>query len=98
MQVLLLSEKTGLNYITVRNFEMAQAACPWTPPTADQPGLLGQLSKGWIIENNIIHDAKCSGISLGKEASTGHNLSTLTHRKPGYQYQMEAVFRARQIG
>ena len=92
-------EKTGLNYITVRDFEMAQAACPWTPPTADQPGLLGtNWSKGWIIENNKIHDAKCSGISIGKEASTGHNLCTRTHRKPGYQYQMEAVFRARQIG
>ena len=78
---------------------MAQAACPWTPPTADQPGLLGtNWSKGWIIENNKIHDAKCSGISIGKEASTGHNLCTRTHRKPGYQYQMEAVFRARQIG
>ena len=92
-------EKTGLNYITVRGFEMAQAACPWTPPTADQPGLLGtNWSKGWIIENNKIHDAKCSGISIGKEASTGHNICTRTHRKPGYQYQMEAVFRARQIG
>ena len=92
-------EKTGLNYITVRGFEMAQAACPWTPPTADQPGLLGtNWSKGWIIENNKIHDAKCRGISIGKEASTGHNLCTRTHRKPGYQYQMEAVFRARQIG
>lgn len=92
-------EKTGLNYITVRGFEMAQAACPWTPPTADQPGLLGtNWSKGWIIESNKIHDAKCSGISIGKEASTGHNLCTRTHRKPGYQYQMEAVFRARQIG
>lgn len=92
-------EKSGLNYITVRGFEMAQAACPWTPPTADQPGLLGtNWSKGWIIENNKIHDAKCSGISIGKEASTGHNLCTRTHRKPGYQYQMEAVFRARQIG
>ena len=34
-------EKPGMNYITVRGFEMAQAACPWTPPTADQPGLLG---------------------------------------------------------
>ena len=92
-------EKTGLNYITVRGFEMAQAACPWTLPTADQPGLLGtNWSKGWIIESNKIHDAKCSGISIGKEASTGHNLCTRTHRKPGYQYQMEAVFRARQIG
>lgn len=91
--------KTGRNYITVSGFEMAQAACPWTPPTADQPGLLGvNWSKGWIIENNIIHDAKCSAISIGKEESTGHNLCTKTHRKPGYQYQMEAVFRARHIG
>lgn len=92
-------EQTGKNYITVRGFEMAQAACPWTPPTAEQPGLLGtNWSKGWIIEDNVIHDAKCSGISIGKEATTGHNLCTRGHRKPGYQYQMEAVFRARQIG
>ncbi len=91
--------KTGMNYITVRGFEMAQAACPWTPPTADQPGLLGaNWSKGWIIENNIIHDAKCSAISIGKEASTGHNLSSRRHQKPGYQYQMEAVFRGLKIG
>jgi hypothetical protein len=91
--------KTGCNYITVRGFEMAHAACPWTPPTADQPGLLGvNWGKGWIIENNRIHDAKCSGISIGKEASTGHNLCSLTHRKPGYQYQMEAVFLALRQG
>lgn len=92
-------EKTGVNYITVRGFEMTQAACQWAPPTADQPGLLGvNWSKGWIIENNVIHDAKCCGISIGKEASTGHNLSSRTHRKPGYQYQMESVFRAKRIG
>lgn len=92
-------ECIGRNYITVRGFEMAQAACPWAPPTADQPGLLGtNWSKGWLIEQNVIHDAKCSGISIGKEESTGHNLCTRTHRKPGYQYQMESVFRARQIG
>lgn len=92
-------EKTGMNYITVRGFEMAQAATPWAPPTADQPGLLGtNWSRGWIVENNIIHDSKCSAISIGKEASTGHNLCTRSQRKPGYQYQMEAVFRALQIG
>ena len=92
-------KKTGQNYITVRGFEIAQAACPWTPPTADQPGMVGtNWSRGWIIEDNIIHDAKCSGISIGKEASTGHNLCTRTHRKPGYQYQMEAVFLGRRIG
>lgn len=92
-------DKTGVNYITLRGFEIAQAACPWTPPTADQPGMVGpNWSKGWVIENNILHDAKCSGISLGKEASTGHNLCTRFHKKPGYQYQMEAVFLGRQIG
>ena len=88
-----------LDYITVRGFELAQAASPWTPPTADQPGLIGpNWAKGWIIEDNIIHDAKCSAISLGKEASTGHNYATLRGDKPGYQYQLESVFSARQIG
>ena len=92
-------EKTGLNYITVRGFEMAQAATPWAPPTADQPGLIGpNWSKGWIIENCVIHDSKCSGISLGKEISTGHNFRTFRRDKPGYQYQLESVFAAYKIG
>ena len=92
-------EKTGINFITVRGFEFAHAACPWAPPTADQPGMVGpHWAKGWIIEENVLHDAKCSAISLGKEESTGHNLCTRTHRKPGYQYQMEAVFEALQKG
>jgi len=92
-------EVTGIDFITVKGFEMAQAASPWAPPTADQPGLLGaNWSKGWIIEENIIHDAKCSAISLGKEASTGHNYCTLRGDKPGYQYQLEAVFTAEQSG
>src|SRR5919112_80817 len=88
-----------LDYITVRGFEMAHAATPWTPPTADQPGLLGpNWAKGWIIEDNVIHDAKCSAISIGKEASTGHNFATTRGDKPGSQYQLESVFAARQIG
>ncbi len=88
-------ERTGINYITVRGFEIAQAACPWTPPTADQPGMLGaHWSKGWIIEDNVLHDAKCSALSIGKEYSTGDNECTRYRRKPGYQYQMEAVFKA----
>jgi len=92
-------DRVGRDYITVRGFEMAQAATPWTPPTADQPGLLGvNWSKGWIIEDNIIHDSKCSGISIGKEETTGHNLCTRVHRKPGYQNQMESVFLALEIG
>ncbi|HLV09539.1 MAG TPA: right-handed parallel beta-helix repeat-containing protein [Halanaerobiales bacterium] len=92
-------EKTGMDYITVRGFEMAQAATPWTPPTADQPGLLGpHWSKGWIIEDNIIHDSKCSGISIGKEISTGDNYRTRRKDKPGYKYQIESVFSATHAG
>ncbi len=93
------SDRTGVDYITVKGFEMAQAATIWAPPTAKQYGLLGvNWSKGWIIEDNVIHDSKCSGISLGKEESTGDNDFTKWGRKPGYQYQMEAVFKALSIG
>ena len=92
-------EENGINYITVRGFEMCQAATPWTPPTADQPGLLGpNWSKGWIIEDNIIHDSKCSGISIGKEKRTGHNYRTTRRDKPGYQYQLESVYMAKRFG
>ncbi|MDR1189468.1 MAG: right-handed parallel beta-helix repeat-containing protein [Bifidobacteriaceae bacterium] len=91
--------ETGRDYITVRGFELAQAACPWAPPTAEQPGLIGpNWAKGWVIEDNVIHDAKCAGISIGKEASTGDNFFTQRRDKPGYQYQLEAVFAARAIG
>ncbi len=88
-------ERTGVDYITVRGFEMAHAATQWAPPTANQTGMIGpNWSKGWVIEGNILHDAKCSAVSLGKEASTGHNDCTRTRKKPDYQYQMEAVFKA----
>lgn len=88
-----------VDYITVRGFELCQAATPWAPPTADQPGLVGpNWAKGWVIEDNDIHDATCSAVSLGKERSTGHNLATERGDKPGYQYQLESVFAARQIG
>lgn len=88
-------QKSGMNYITVRGFEMAHAACPFTPPTGDQVGMLGpNWSKGWVIENNHLHDAKCSAISIGKDGTTGDNLSTRYGRKSGHSYQMEAVFLA----
>ncbi len=92
-------ERHHVDYITVRGFELAHAASPWAPPTADQPGLIGpNWAKGWIIEDNIIHDAKCSAISLGKEINTGHNFATTRRDKPGYQYQLESVFKARHLG
>ncbi|MDR0593465.1 MAG: right-handed parallel beta-helix repeat-containing protein, partial [Bifidobacteriaceae bacterium] len=92
-------EITGRDYITVRGFELAQAASPWAPPTGDQPGLIGpNWAKGWVIEDNLIHDAKCVGISIGKEVTTGDNFFTRRRDKPGYQYQLEAVFAALAIG
>ncbi|ADG73383.1 protein of unknown function DUF1565 [Cellulomonas flavigena DSM 20109] len=88
-----------VDFITVRGFELCQAATQWAPPTANQPGLIGpNWARGWVIEHNDIHDATCSAVSLGKEASTGDNYATDRGDKPGYQYQLESVFSARQIG
>ncbi len=85
----------GRNYITVRGFTMKQAATQWAPPTALQEGLIGpHWSKGWIIENNIISDSRCSGISLGKEESTGQNEWSNIHTKMGHQREQEVIFRA----
>ena len=90
---------TGINYITLRGFEIAQGAPQWAPPTAEQLGLVGpHWSKGWIIENNHIHNAKCVAISLGKEITTGHNFHTRFARKSGYMNQAESVFNALRIG
>lgn len=92
-------DRIGIDYITVRGFEICQAATPWTPPTADQPGMIGpNWAKGWIIEDNILHDAKCSAISIGKEVTTGHNYFSERRDKPGYQYQLESVFHAHKQG
>jgi hypothetical protein len=92
-------ERPHVDYITVRGFELAQAATPWAPPTADQLGLVGpRWSRGWVIEDNLIRDAKCAGVSLGTTAATGDNLAHERGDKPGYQYQIEAVFTARHLG
>ena len=68
-------EKPGINYITISGFHISQAATQWGAPTAEQVGMIAtHWNKGWIIENNIISDSKCSGITLGKERGTGHNV------------------------
>ena len=91
--------QSGCDYITVSGFELCQAATPFAPPTGDQPGLIGpHWAKGWVIENNHIHDSKCCGVSLGKDEKTGDNLFTKTRRKPGYTYQYEAVGKALTLG
>src|SRR6478736_4317944 len=88
-------ERAHVDYITVRGFELAQAATPWAPPTADQLGLVGpRWARGWVIEDNLVRDSKCAGVSLGKDAASGDNESFVLGDKPGYQYQLEAVFTA----
>lgn len=67
--------KTGIDYITVKGFHMSQAATQWAAPTAEQVGLIGtNWSKGWIIEDNVISDSKCAGITLGKDRASGQNV------------------------
>lgn len=88
-------EQTGINYITVRGFHLTMAAPNWAPPTALQEGLIGpHWSKGWIIEYNEISNAKNSGISLGKEITTGHNEWVLLGYKNGTQRERDVIMNA----
>lgn len=92
-------KKTGINFITVRGFKMAHAATQWSPPTAEQVGLIGPYwSKGWIIEDNLITDSKCTGISIGKERASGHNEWTNLKVKHGTQRERDVVFKALKLG
>lgn len=91
-------DKTNLNYITVKGFEMQNAATPFAPPTATQFGLIGpNWAKGWIIEDNIIHDSKCVGISIGNYTSRS-NLASIVENKSGHMYQLESTFDALRNG
>jgi len=92
-------KETGCGYITVRGFTLTQASPQWAPPTALQEGLIGpHWSKGWIIENNRISESKASGISLGKDISTGDNEWSNLRIKGGTQREQEVIFRALHSG
>jgi len=92
-------DQPGRDYITVRGFHMSQAATQWAAPTAEQIGLIGtHWSKGWIIENNVISDSKCAGISLGKDRKTGHNVWINDPRKDGATHYNEVIVRALEAG
>jgi hypothetical protein len=87
-------DTTNINYITITGFHMSQAATQWAPPTAGQTGLIGtNWSKGWVIENNIISDSKCSGITLGKYGDEYDNTSE--DSAEGY---IETIHRATKMG
>ncbi|MDZ8117008.1 carbohydrate-binding protein [Pontiella agarivorans] len=82
-------DKPGRNYITVRGFTLEHAATPWAPPTAEQVGLIGtHWSKGWVIEDNTIRYATCTGVTLGKFGDEGDNQA---ESAPGY---VETIKRA----
>jgi len=73
-------KEPGRNYITVRGFTMCQAATPWAPPTMEQIGLVGtHWSKGWIIENNVISDSRCAGITLGGDSANSAGIKPLDY-------------------
>ncbi len=92
-------DQPGRDYITIRGFRMSHAATQWAAPTAEQIGLIGtHWSKGWIIENNVISDSKCSGMTLGKERGTGHNVWNKDPRKDGSIHYNEVILRALDIG
>lgn len=91
--------KQGINYITINGFEFCQAATQWGAPTAEQIGMVAtHWNKGWIIENNIIHDSKCAGITLGKERSSGHNTWLSDLSIDGSLHYLEVIFNAIRCG
>jgi hypothetical protein len=73
-QTVFTPEKTGVDYITVRGFDLRDAATPWAPPTAGQIGIVSAYwCKGWVVENNEISYSKCSGVALGKYSDEWDN-------------------------
>lgn len=73
-QTVFTPTKTGVNYLTVRGFDLRDAATPWAPPTAGQIGIISAYwCKGWIIENNKISYSTCSGVALGKYSDKWDN-------------------------
>jgi hypothetical protein len=92
-------EKPGIDFITISGFYISQAATQWAAPTAEQIGMVAtHWNKGWIIENNVISDSKCSGITLGKERGTGHNVWSANRSISGTQHYLEVTFRALKNG
>jgi len=92
-------EKQGINYLTIQGFHISQAATQWAAPTAEQIGMIAtHWNKGWIIENNVISNSKCSGITLGKERGTGHNVWLADRSYDGSLHYIEVTFRTLRNG
>ena len=95
----LYPEKPGIDFITISGFHISQAATQWGAPTAEQIGMIAtHWNKGWIIENNVISNSKCSGITLGKERSTGHNVWSADKSYDGSIHYIETTFKTLRHG
>ncbi len=95
-----MPSRTGVNYITLRGFDVNKAATTWAPPAAYQDGMIGpHWSKGWIIEDCEISNSKCCGISLGKyyDPENDHYF-TRKHVKSPTQMERDAVCRGQYHG
>lgn len=89
----------GIDYITLSGFHISQAATQWAAPTAEQVGMVAtHWNKGWVIENNVLRNSKCVGITLGKERSTGHNVWLEDQTIDGSLHYIEVTFRAIRAG
>jgi alpha-N-arabinofuranosidase len=56
-----------IDYITVRGFEIRNAATNWASPTAGQEGIVTPYwCRGWVIADNEICYSRCCGIALAK--------------------------------
>ena len=93
-------EAERIGYITLSGFKISQAASQWAPPTAYQEGMVGpHWSKGWIIEDCEIYEAKCSGISLGKYRQANNDNKWLkTKYKDGTQTERDCICQAQLEG
>ena len=89
-----------VDYITVRGFELARRPRPGRhrPPTSR--GSSGpNWAKGWIIEDNHHPRREVRGdLASARRRRPGTTTTRVRGDKPGYQYQLESVFSARQIG
>jgi len=93
-------KEEGISYITFSGFTVRQAATQWAPPTALQEGMIGpHWSKGWIIEDCEVYEAKCSGISLGKylQQENDNKWSKLKF-KDGTQTERDNICQAQREG
>ena len=91
--------RQGVNYITLRGFHISQAATRWAAPTAEQVGMVAtHWCKGWIIEDNVIKNSRCNGITLGKERASGHNLECTDKRLDGTHHYIEVIFNTLRLG